>query len=149
MSEIIIALLMILLVIATIAAILFWNKSVFSKLTSDSKSCSEIDFTIGDFCYEVIGERISLKFDVRNELEDKEIKGFSVFAEDKYGNIQALSNLADESIAGFESKSLSTEVFSNVDLAIVRISPHLEVEGEDILCDNKDTIIKWDTIKPC
>jgi len=153
MSEIMIAVLLILLVTTTIAAVFIWNKKIFSSLTSDSKGCSELSFNLGDFCYEeqtILGEvKTRLKFNVRNELEDKEISGFIIFLDDNYGNTQTISDLASTSIIGFETKSLTTNFFSNSGISTVRISPQITEEDEIILCEEKQTTIKWSTIDEC
>ena len=105
MSGVIMTLLLILLVTTTIAGVLVWNRKLFSSLTSGSVECSEISFTIGDFCYteQTVSGVIkdSLTFNIRNELANKNITGFFVLIDDNYGNTQTVSSLSSVQVAGF------------------------------------------------
>jgi hypothetical protein len=154
MSEVMTALLLILLVITTIAAVFIWNKQIFSSLTSGSKGCSEISLSIADFCYNpqtIMGQpKLGLTFNVRNELETKPIAGFLVFIDDGYGNTQTISNLADSNIAGFETKKLTTDFFPDSGkTSSATITPQQEINNKIVSCTDKQTTIKWSTIKPC
>jgi hypothetical protein len=160
MSEVMTALLLILLAITIIAAVFIWNKQIFSSLTSGSNTCSEISFSIGDFCYEEqniqniqtgqLELKTHLKFNVRNEFQNKVIEGFLVFIDDEYGNTQTISSLFDTQIAGFESKSLTTDFFSNTGkISNVRIAPQIKEGAKIVSCTEKQVTIKWSTIKKC
>ena len=161
MSEIIMTLLIVLLVIGTVAAVIVWNKSIFSKLTSDNKSCSEISFTLGDFCYEEqdnilntetgqLEKKIHLIFNARNELENPIIEGFSITLGDKYGNTQIISSLFDTQVEGFETKKIVSDFFTNFeDIEHIKIIPLIKIKEETINCEDKPTLINWRTIKQC
>ena len=160
MSEIIMTLLIVLLVIGTVAAVIIWNRSIFSKLTSDNESCSEISFTLGDFCYEeeniinfVTGQsepKIKLIFNARNELENPLIEGFSITIGDKYGNTQIILSLPETQVAGFETKKITSYFFTNSEnIESIKIIPLIKIKEETINCDDKPTLINWRTIKQC
>jgi hypothetical protein len=153
MSEVLVAVLMILLVTSTIAAVFIWNKQIFSSLTSSSQTCTQITLTTGDFCYEsktIMGQpKRDLKFNVRNELNTTVIHGFLIFIDDNYGNTQTLSTLSSTSVVGFETKSLTSDYFSDNGISNVRIIPQLKEKDKVISCDDKKITLKWATVPLC
>jgi hypothetical protein len=154
MNDVMVVVLLVLLVTSIIAAIFIWNKQIFSSLTSNSNTCSELSFSTGDFCYEeqTIGEEIRtrLSFNIRNEIETKNIEGLLVFVDDKYGNTQTISSLSSIQISGFEIASLTTDSFSNNGkISNIRVTPQIIENKKIILCEEKQVIIKWTTIKEC
>jgi hypothetical protein len=160
MSEIIIAILLVLLVIASIAGVFIWNKTLFSSLTSGSNECSELSFVIGDFCYEeqmtqnietgLLESQNKLKFNVRNEMENRDIEGFSIFINDNYGNTQTITNMDNAPLVSFGVGSLTTDFFSKANgITEVEIIPKIKLDTKIISCNDKKIIIKWATIAQC
>jgi flagellin-like protein len=160
-SAIITILLLVAFVIILTAAILLWNKELFSHMTSDSISCNKVKFTPDDICYEEqnvqniqtgqIEPKTHLKFNVINEMEDNELEGFLVFFTFKSGNIKMISSLFNTQVKSDETKSLITDFFSikEEEIDIVRVVPKIIEKHEIQICDEKGVDIQWETVKNC
>jgi hypothetical protein len=161
-STVITILLLVALTVVIIGAVFLWNKEIFSSATSMSIDCSKVKFTVDDICYEEqnvknieTGQnelKTHLKFNARNEMENKEIEGFLVFFTLNGGNIKMISSLFNTQVKSTETKNLITDFFSineEEEINFIQIVPKIIEKNEIKICDEKGVDIQWETVKNC
>lgn len=119
---------------------------------SPSQLCRDIEFTVGDFCYEPfsVGEETRIRFHARNNILDTEIDSFMFFL-DYEGTMISVLTLPNDGLKGGEVKVLFTVFIEDVlNIKEIKIVPRIKGDTKIILCEGKEEVVNWEEeLKEC
>jgi hypothetical protein len=163
LSTIVTVLILVSLTLVILAGVFFWMKNFSSKTQRETdirKLCSEIVFDSRDFCYSsqtiynvetgTNEEATNIKFNIRNEMDTRQIYGFLISLVDSGGSSRTISTLPFNEIEGQETKQLTTDFISNMDaIDRLKIVPEINSSNELIICNEQEKSAEWGSIGKC
>lgn len=161
-SPVVGAVFLILIVIVLGGMVFIWGRSLVldnKEQALGEKLCREVEFLVGDFCYENVSvenlgtgqieDRISIKFSGRNDLAESELYGFLISVD--YGaETISIPSLAYSEIEGGVSKSINSNFIKNIEgIERIIVVPKIEVGNNIFVCEGKEKVISWEEMEEC
>ena len=162
MSPVIGAVLLVMLVMVVGSMVFLWMKYFVIKSEGEAlvqQECQKIKFVIDDFCYEKViienietgdsEEKTHIKFNGRNDASEPELYGFLIFIDYDGSSISIPSSPYSE-IEGYDSKSVATDFIEDVSgIKQIRVVPKIKDKRKVFICEEKEKIIKWESVGEC
>jgi hypothetical protein len=155
-STVVAVVLTILVAVALSGLVFVWARGFVSKSVDQTlidKTCENIDFIQGQFCYndgsgEFVG-MTNIEFDVRNNAPDSKISGFSFFLD--YGKkIVSISTPSESEVESSYSKRITSNFFDDFgSISQIAVAPKISVESKMFVCEEKKQIVSSSLIKEC
>ncbi len=155
----VVAVVLIISFVLVIAGIVFvFGTNALQKASEKSmgeKLCSEVEFSVGDFCQgkiEADGEdKANLVFNGVNEAGSS-FDGFLISID--YGgnmlSVSTISTLPYSELETGEAKTLYTEVIENIhDIEKIKVTPRINNTKVNIVCDKNSETFNWDEVGEC
>ena len=149
-SPIIGAILLISLIVGMGIGYFVWMRGNIFKTgeaQSEQAVCGDVLFFAGNVCYTVSAGDVQIKFSARNDANELDLEGFTVYL-DYEGGTKSVS-------VNGELKSLDSGVFNSefveypANMKKVRIVPMIGQEDNPLICGGKGFTIVWGEIDSC
>ena len=122
--------LLILMVIIIGGTIFIWSRSLVLEDKEQAlaeKLCRDVKFVVGDFCYRVVEEEVSIVFSGRNDISESRLYGFRISV-DYGGKVVPISSLAFSEIEGGTSKFITSDIIEDSEgIEHITVVPKIEV----------------------
>jgi flagellin-like protein len=154
-SAVITTVLIIAIVVVLSGIIFIFAKSSLEKAKEEAlgeKLCSEVEFSVADFCHGTItsdaGEKSIIRFNGINEANNL-LDGFLISL-DYGGEIISVSTLPYSELENGQAKTLNTEIIETIEnIKQIKIIPRINNNGENIICDKNTETFDWSEVKIC
>ena len=154
--SIVITTVLIIAIVVVLSGIIFlFAKNSLEKAKGEAlgeKLCSEVSFSVGDFCYGTIssdsGEKSIIRFNGINEAQNL-LDGFLISL-DYGGEIISVSTLPYSELENEQAKTLNTEIIENMEnIKQIEIIPRINNNGKIVVCDKNTETFDWEEIGEC
>lgn len=131
--------------------VFIWTKNYASNIgeeTSEQALCRNVNFAVGDVCYQDSGEGRKIKFNVQNYASNLSLSGFMITLEYE-GSIKSVSSELIE-INALSSGDVVSEFIENIEeIKQIKIIPKIKSDTKIINCEDKEIVVVWREVKTC
>ena len=139
-------------IVLTVAGLIFTGTRTSVnkvKQLSPPASCQNLEFVIGDFCYDSIGDDVRIRFHARNNIENTEIDSF-LLSLDYGGTIVPAFTTEGDVTSGDETNVLFTEfIEDSANIVEIKVAPRITENNNLATCDSQIRIIPGQEIGDC
>ncbi len=163
LSPIISTILLIGMVVVVAGLVFSWSRYIVKNSAEEAleqQLCSEVDFVVGDFCYEIISvgnidprvmDEITyrFRFNAKNNVEEPELYRF-ILSLDYGGETKPLDSFENTELGEYDAKNIESYPLEDISgIKKVRIIPKVK-EGRNIfVCEEQGVEINEEQIKEC
>jgi hypothetical protein len=146
------------IVVVLLGIIFIFGKNTLEKAKQEAlgeKLCSEVEFSVGDFCYTTIpsdsGEKSIIRFNGVNEANNM-LDGFLISLD--YGgetkSVIAVSTLPYSELENGQAKTLNTEIIESIEnVNQIKIIPRINNTGKIIVCNKNTQTFDGEEVNVC
>ena len=162
LSPIISTVLLILMVLVIASVVFIWAKYIVKDSGEEAQAqqlCSEVDFVVGDFCYETIEvENLEtglteityrFRFNAKNNAEEPELYRF-IISLDYGGETKPLDSFENTELGDYDAKNIETYPLEDISgIKKIKIIPKVKKDMNIFVCEEQGVEINWEQVKEC